>query len=306
MTDAPHVPVLRDETLALLEPAAGKRFVDGTFGFGGHSREMLAAGAEVLGLDLDLVAFNACQAMAADHSGLQCQRISFRHVSEALKNQKWAPVDGVLLDLGVSSLQLDDPGKGFSYRSDGPLDLRFNQDQGHTAAHLVNTLDEKDLADLIYRWGEERGSRRIARTLVRARAEAPIETTVALAALVEGTLPRGVKSAPVLSRVFQALRIAVNEELEALPEVLEQLPRVIRPGGVFVVISYHSLEDRLVKQFIDREKRDCLCPREIPVCRCGHKALLKPLTRKAVQASAREEVENPRSRSARLRAARIL
>jgi len=223
-----------------------------------------------------------------------------------LKRNNWDKVDGVLLDLGVSSWQLDDPAKGFSYRSDGPLDLRFNQDQGLTAADLVATLSEVELADLIYRFGEERGSRRIARVLVAARKDAPIETTAQLKDLIESTLPRSKKSSPVLSRVFQALRIAVNEELEALPEALAQLTRVIKPGGSFVVISYHSLEDRLVKRFIDKEKRDCICPPELPVCRCNHKALLKPLTKKAVKASAAEEAENPRSRSARLRAATII
>ncbi len=306
MTDAPHIPVLRDETLSYLNPGPGKRFIDGTFGFGGHSRVMLETGAEVLGLDLDGVAFGVCEKMAEKADGLHCCRISFRHMSEALKQNGWDKVDGVLLDLGVSSWQLDDPSKGFSYRSEGPLDLRFNQDQGLTAADLVATLPEAELADLIWRWGEERGSRRIARVLVNARKEAPIETTTQFKNLIEGTLPRGVKSTPVLSRVFQALRIAVNEELEALPEALEQLTKVIRPGGSFAIMSYHSLEDRLVKRFIDREKRDCICPPELPVCRCNHKALLKPLTRKAVKASAEEEKRNPRSRSARLRAATIL
>ncbi len=306
MSDAPHIPVLKEETLSLLEPGPGKRFIDGTFGFGGHSKAMLEAGAEVLGLDLDGVAYAACQKISARETGLHCCRISFRNMDEALETQNWDQVDGVLLDLGVSSLQLDDPDKGFSYRSDGPLDLRFNQDKGQTAAELVANLGETELANLIYRYGEERGSRRIARVLVNAREEEPIETTVRLRDLIEGLLPRGVKSAPVLSRVFQALRIAVNEELEALPEALEKLVKVIRPGGAFVIISYHSLEDRLVKRFIDREKKDCLCPPELPLCRCGHQALLKPLTRKVVKASPTEERENPRSRSARLRAARIL
>ncbi len=306
MSDAPHIPVLKEETLSYLKPGPGKRIIDGTFGFGGHSKAMLATGAEVLGLDLDAVAFSACQEIAADHEALHCCRISFRDLDRAMEQENWDLVDGVLLDLGVSSLQLDDPSKGFSYRADGPLDLRFNQDKGTTAADLVATLDETELANLIYQFGEERGSRRIARTLVAARQEEPIETTAQLRNLVEGLLPRGIKSAPVLSRVFQALRIAVNEELEALPEVLEKLTRVIRPGGTFVVISYHSLEDRLVKRFIDREKKDCLCPRELPICRCGHQALLKPLTRKVVKASPAEERENPRSRSARLRAAKIL
>lgn len=306
MTDSLHIPVLRNETLSYLNPGPGKRFIDGTFGFGGHTSVMLETGAEVLGLDLDGVAIDACRKLALESSGLKCCRISFRSMQQALLESGWDKVDGVLLDLGVSSWQLDDPAKGFSYRSDGPLDLRFNQDQGPTAADLVASLPEEELADLIWRWGEERGSRRIARVLVAARKEAPIETTAQLRDLIEGTVPRGKKTTPVLSRVFQALRIAVNEELEALPEALVQLPQVIKPGGSFAIISYHSLEDRLVKRFIDKQKRDCICPPELPVCRCDHKALLKPLTKKAVKASADEEARNPRSRSARLRAAMIL
>lgn len=306
MSDSPHIPVLRAESLELLQPGPGRRMVDGTFGFGGHSRHMAEAGAEVLGLDLDGVAHDACRKLAREHGGVSCRRISFRDLEVALQRQGWRQVDGVLLDLGVSSLQLDDPAKGFSYRADGPLDLRFNQDEGRPAADLIAELPEKELADLIWRYGEERGSRRIARALVQARREEPVETTKRLREIIIGALPRGAKEAPALSRVFQALRIAVNAELEALEEVLAQLPRVLKPGGRFVIISYHSLEDRLVKRFIDREKKDCLCPPEMPICTCGHKALLKPLTRKAVKASAQEEDENPRSRSARLRAAEII
>lgn len=306
MTEAPHVPVLKDETLGFLKPAKGMRIIDGTFGFGGHSRAMLEAGAEVLGLDLDGVAQESCHLLANQYPGLLCHRGSFRDLDTALSQVGWTRVDGVLLDLGVSSLQLDDPDKGFSYRSNGPLDLRFNQDTGVTAADLVASLEEQELADLIWKWGEERASRRIARALVRARAEEPVTTTWQLRELVEKILPRHVKSAPTLSRVFQALRIAVNEELEALAETLAKLHRVLKPGGCFVIISYHSLEDRLVKQFIDREKRDCLCPPELLGCACDHKKILEPLTRRAVKASPREEEENPRSRSARLRAARMV
>lgn len=303
MNAARHVPVLKDQTIELLQPGPGRRYVDGTFGFGGHSLALLEAGAEVLGLDLDGVAFGHCEQLAADHDGLGCRRTSFRDLDRALRSHGWNAVDGVLLDLGVSSWQLDDPGKGFSYRTEGPLDLRFDQDAGETAADLLAELNQEDLANLIYELGEERGSRRIARAIVTARAAEPVATTARLRAIVEGVLPRGVKSQPTLSRVFQALRIAVNAELEALDETLEKLPAVLRPGGVFVVISYHSLEDRRVKRFIERERRDCLCPPELPACVCGHRRTLKPLTKKAVQAAETEQRENPRSRSARLRAA---
>lgn len=306
MTGAPHVPVLREETLGLLRPGPGMRLVDGTFGFGGHARAMLAAGAEVLGLDLDGTAMEACRKLAADQPGLTCHRISFRHADTALREAGWDRADGLLLDLGVSSLQLDDPAKGFSYRGDGPLDLRFDQDRGRTAADLLAGADEAGLADLLHAWGEERAARKIARAIVRARVEAPVDTTGRLREIVTGVLPRGVKPAPTLSRVFQALRIAVNEELDALGELLAMLPALLRPGGRFVIISYHSLEDRMVKRYIDRERRDCLCPPEVPVCNCGHRAVLKPLTRGAVKPGPAEEKANVRSRSARLRAAEIL
>ncbi len=306
MTDVPHVPVLKEETLGFLQPGKGKRIIDGTFGFGGHSLAMLETGAEVLGLDLDAVAVDTCRRISGDRHGLKCMRISFRDLDRAMAAVGWDKADGVLLDLGVSSFQLDDPSKGFSYRTDGPLDLRFNQEAGFTAAELLARSSEVEIADLIWKWGEERASRRIARALVRAAAENPVDTTGRLREVVEGVLPRGAKPQPVLSRVFQALRIAVNEELDALSEVLAKLPGLLRPGGVFVVISYHSLEDRMVKQFIAREKRDCICPPGLPACVCGHRKVLEALTRKAVRASSEEEETNIRARSARLRAAAII
>jgi len=306
MTDVPHVPVLKDETLGFLQPGQGKRIIDGTFGFGGHSLAMLEAGAEVLGLDLDVVAVETCRRISGDRHRLKCMQISFRRLDSAMAEVGWDQVDGVLLDLGVSSFQIDDPAKGFSYRSDGPLDLRFNQEAGPTAAELLADGTEVEIADLIWKWGEERASRRIAKALVRARAEAPIDTTGRLREVIVSVLPRRMKPEPVLSRVFQALRIAVNEELDALSEVLALLPGLLRPGGVFVVIAYHSLEDRLVKQFINREKRDCLCPPNLPGCVCGHRRILKALTRRAVRASSEEEGVNIRARSARLRAAEII
>jgi 16S rRNA (cytosine1402-N4)-methyltransferase len=306
MTDVPHVPVLKEEALGFLQPGKGKRIIDGTFGFGGHSLAILETGAEVLGLDLDAVAVETCRRISGDRHRLKCMQTSFRHLDRAMEVAGWDRVDGVLLDLGVSSFQLDDPAKGFSYRADGPLDLRFNQGDGKTAAELLASCSEGEIADLIYKWGEERASRRIAKALVRAREQLPVDTTGRLREVIEKVLPRGMKPQPVLSRVFQALRIAVNEELDALSHVLAKLPGLLHPGGVFVVISYHSLEDRLVKRFIDREKRDCLCPPELPVCACGHRRSLRPLTRKAVKASPREEAANSRARSARLRAAEII
>ncbi|MBM4132028.1 16S rRNA (cytosine(1402)-N(4))-methyltransferase RsmH [bacterium] len=306
MIAAPHVPVLRGETLGLLAAGPGRRIVDGTFGFGGHATGLLEAGADVLGLDLDHVAQEACRELAAREHRLRCHHGSFRHLGAALGAAGWDAVDGVLLDLGVSSRQLDDPGPGFSYRAHGPLDLRFDQSRGETAAELLARLGEAELADLLWKWGEERGSRRIAREVARRRAEEPLATTTQLREAVQAALPRGVKAEPALSRVFQALRIAVNDELGALAEALAALRDVLRPGGRLVVISYHSLEDRLVKRFIDQERRDCVCPPDTPLCACRHQAWLRPLTRGALVASAAEQQVNARSRSAKLRAAEVI
>lgn len=306
MIAAPHVPVLREETLGLLAAGPGRRIIDGTFGFGGHASGLLEAGADVLGVDLDAVAQAACRDLAGRQPGLRCHHGSFRDLPGALRAAGWDGADGLLLDLGVSSRQLDDPGKGFSYRADGPLDLRFDQTRGATAADLLASLDEAAIADLLWQWGEERGSRRIARELVRRRAEAPLATTTQVREAVQASLPRGVKPEPVLSRVFQALRIAVNDELGALADVLASLGQVMRPGGRVVVISYHSLEDRLVKRFIDRERRDCVCLPDTPACVCGHRAWVRPLTRGAVVASEAEQNVNARSRSARLRAVEVI
>ena len=306
MTGARHIPVLAAETKACLQPGPGKRIIDGTFGFGGHARAMLEAGAEVLGIDLSTEACAACAELAAAWPRLHCRRGSFRQMAHWAADVGWPEVDGILLDLGVSSLQLDDPRLGFSYRQDGPLDLRFDQRTGTTAAELVNTLPERELADLIWRYGEERASRRIARRLVAARAEAAVETTAALREIVTSVVPAGRKAEPVLSRVFQALRIAVNDEMGALEEALEAAPDLLAEGGVLVVISYHSLEDRLVKRFLARERKGCICPPEVPVCVCGRKPTLEPLHRGAAKAGQGEQDLNPRSRSARLRAARRL
>ncbi len=306
MMPAPHIPVLLEETIRLLDPAPGKRIVDGTYGFGGHSKVLLGKGAEVLGLDLDGEAVEACEEVRAKWPCLQCRNVSFRYLDTHLADLGWSAVDGLLLDLGVSSRQLDDPDKGFSYRADGPLDLRFDRSAGQPAHMLLQNLAEADLARLIWEFGEERASRRLARAIVKARAEEPIRTTGRLRDVVTRSLPKSQKLAPTLSRLFQALRIAVNAELEALADVLALVPVCLAPAGRVVIISYHSLEDRLVKQWLDTESRDCICPPDAPACCCGHVRSLRVLTRKAVQSSRLERQENKRSRSARLRAAELL
>ncbi len=306
MMVSPHVPVLLQEAVDFLAPGPGKRIVDGTYGFGGHSELLLEKGAEVLGLDLDDEAVEACEQARARRPSLHCRKVSFRFLDSAIADLGWLDIDGLLLDLGVNSLQLDDPTKGFSYRIDGPLDLRFDRGSGRTAADLLATLDEPELARVLHAFGEVRAPRRLARAIARARSAAPIRTTGHLREVVAAALPERLKAEPTLSRVFQALRIAVNDELDALEAALERIPSCLAPGGRVVIIAYHSLEDRLVKRWLQTESKDCICPPATPACRCQHVRTLRALTRRAVRPSAAEERENIRSRSARLRAAEKL
>ena len=305
MSPSPHQPVMLRESCEYLTPADGRRIIDGTFGFGGHARHLLEAGASVLGLDLDHDAQAACRALSDTFPKLICCRKSFRDPREAMADAGWETADGILLDLGVSSLQLDAPEKGFTYRSDCALDLRFDRRSGPTAAELIARLSQRELADLIWKYGEEKASRRIAASIVDGGREAPVDTTGRLRDLVADVVSAHKLNA-TLSRVFQALRIAVNDELGALEQLLEAVPDVLAPGGRLVVISYHSLEDRLVKRWMATESRDCLCPSELPRCICGHTRVIERLTRRAVKAGPEEERLNPRSRSARLRAAERL
>jgi 16S rRNA (cytosine1402-N4)-methyltransferase len=212
----------------------------------------------------------------------------------------WTQVDGIVLDLGVSSMQIDNPERGFSFQAEGPLDMRFGPQVQRTAADLVNGLMERDLSDLIWQYGEERFSRRIAHAIVQAR---PLLTTNQLAEVIAGAV--GVRHSPIhpATRTFQALRIAVNGELEGLEKALPQAVDCLAPGGRLAVISFHSLEDRIVKQYFRRESVDCICPPQQPVCTCGHKAVLIEITRKPVEAAGDETITNPRARSARLRIA---
>lgn len=310
---AGHKPVLRDEAIAGLSPRAGERYIDGTFGGGGHTRELLAASAPdgiVLALDLDPVAITRAEALRtalALEGRLIPIQSNFADLAQVAQDQGLAPVDGILLDLGLSSFQLDTPGRGFAFRFDGPLDMRFDQTRGVPASELVNTLPETDLADLIWRYGEEPGSRRIARAVVRERGTAPIESTAQLAAIVERALGgrRGRDTHPA-TRTFQALRIATNDEMRVLEAALDGAVNVLAPGGRLAVIAFHSLEDRQVKRFIERESATCVCPPELPICMCNHQPRLLRVTRRAIRPRAEEARANPRARSAVLRIAERL
>lgn len=299
-----HVPVLLEAVIDGLAPQPGACLIDGTLGAGGHAAAWLAAAApdgRVLGFDRDPGALT----LAAEHLAGAGERATLVHASyermgEIAAEKGFDPADAILLDLGFSSLQIDDPARGFAFRLDGPLDMRFDPRQPTTAADLVNGLPADELADLIYAYGEERHSRRIARAIAEAR---PVTGTATLAEIVKRAVPRSTERIHPATRTFQALRIAVNDELGALERTLPQAVSLLRPGGRLAVISFHSLEDRIVKNFMRDEARDCICPPEVPICVCGHEASLRVVTRRPLTAEPDETERNPRARSAKLRIA---
>jgi 16S rRNA (cytosine1402-N4)-methyltransferase len=298
--------VLYHEVLEAMQPRSGCRYVDATLGTGGHAAGILDASApdgKLLGLDADPEAITyAREVLRVYGDRVVLQAANFRQIDAVAPGLGFEEVDGILMDLGLSSRQLGQSSRGFSFSQDGPLDMRFDPGRGRSAADLVNHLPEAELADLFWRFGEERHSRRIARAIVAAR---PLTTTGQLADVVSRTVGRREKIHPA-TRIFQALRIAVNHELEALSEALPQARDLLRPGGRIAVIAFHSLEDRLVKHFFLEEARDCLCPPEAVVCVCQHKATLRVLTRRPIRPTDEERAANPPSRSARLRVAERL
>jgi 16S rRNA (cytosine1402-N4)-methyltransferase len=304
-----HVSVMPDQVLAVLAVEPGARYLDGTLGGGGHTALLLARGAHVLGIDADpaaLARVGARLAAAVAGGQLLLRQGNFANLDSIAAAAGFLPVRGVLLDLGLSSDQLATPERGFAFASDGPLDMRFDPTRGQPAADLVNELDEAALADLIFRYGEERRSRAIARRIVAARQRVRITTTAALARLVAQAVPGRPGGIHPATRTFQALRIAVNDELASLEAALPRAVAALEPGGRLAVITFHSLEDRIVKQFIRQEARDCVCPPALPECACGHTATLRDLTRHPIEAEPEEIAANPRARSARLRAAERL
>ncbi len=300
----PHQPVLYHEVLDALRPESDKYYVDGTLGAGGHAEGILHRSeplGKLVGLDLDP------QALAISNKRLSLfgervitQQASYLLLPEILNQLGWHQVHGILLDLGVSSMQIDQPGRGFSFQAEGPLDMRFNRETGLSAADLVNTLSEARLSKVLWEFGEERFSRRIARAIVAAR---PINTTTELADLIKKEIPGYESHIHPATRTFQALRIATNQELETLSKALPNLVSCLAAGGRIAVISFHSLEDRIVKQFFKKEGQDCICPPERPVCTCGHVASLKLITKKPIRPTQDEIIRNPRSSSAKLRVA---
>ena len=314
MTDAAtttHVPVMADEVVEMLAPAAGSRQVDATLGGGGHAERILEASdpdGRLLGLDADGAAVARVRERLAPRFGdrLQLRQANFRDLATVAPDEGFAEVDGCLFDLGLSSFQLADEDRGFGFRTAGALDMRFDTDRGVAAADLLATLDAAELTALFRRYGEEPFAGRIARAIVENRRTAPIRTADELATLVVRVAPSrapGRRRVHPATRVFQALRIAVNEELDALQAGLASAVDLLRPGGRLVVLSYHSLEDRIVKRFFQAERRGCTCPPEAPVCVCGRQPRLRLLSPKGLVPSDAEVNANPRARSARLRAA---
>jgi 16S rRNA (cytosine1402-N4)-methyltransferase len=315
-SEASHEPVMLAECLAALAPAPGESVLDATLGLGGHAVMMLervGSSGRLVGLDRDPEALRRAearlQAACAEWGWPSCPvttcHTDFRDLGKALDEAGIAPIHAALFDLGVSSMQLDLAERGFSFRSAGPLDMRMDSTARTTAAEVVNTRSQVELERILWEWGEERHARRIARALVAARDREPLTTTTELEAVVWGAYPREQRHSRLhpATRTFQALRIAVNDELAALEPALEAVAARLAPGGRVAVLSYHSLEDRLVKQAFDRLSGRCVCPPELMGCVCHATAVLELPNRKPARPSEEEIERNPRARSARLRTA---
>jgi 16S rRNA (cytosine1402-N4)-methyltransferase len=304
-----HVPVLLDEVMTVLQPRSGGCFIDCTVGLGGYAAailERISPSGRFLGIDADPDAIKISEDKLSNYGeAVTLVNDNFVNLEAICQEYQFHPVDGILFDLGVSSLQLDTAERGFSFQLDAPLDMRFNPEEGLTASDVINRFSEQELAKLIERYGEERHSRQIARHIVQNR---PITTTTELAQLVEQALAASTHRGRIhpATRTFMALRIAVNNELQNLELALKQTPNLLRPGGRLAVISYHSLEDRIVKQFMRYAASSCVCPPGTVVCRCGHVPTLALISRKVIKPTSLEIESNPRSRSARLRIAERL
>jgi 16S rRNA (cytosine1402-N4)-methyltransferase len=298
------------EVLAQLDPREGGTYLDGTVGGGGHAAAILDASGpsgRLLGLDRDPTALAlATSELARFGDRAVLVRANFAVLDEVAGAHDFVPVDGVILDLGLSSIQLADVDRGFSFFASGPLDMRADPDIRVTAADIVNSWSEKDLRRVFAEYGEEPEAARVAGAIVRRRVKAPFGAADDLGRFVAGVKTRRPRGIDPATRVFQALRIAVNDELANLESGLAAAMRVLRPGGRIAVISFHSLEDRIVKRFFVRESRDCICPPHLPTCVCGHRAGLRVVTRRPLRAATAEVDRNPRARSAALRVAERL
>ncbi|MDL2317535.1 16S rRNA (cytosine(1402)-N(4))-methyltransferase RsmH [Eubacteriales bacterium OttesenSCG-928-A19] len=301
-----HQPVMLRETLKWLAPVPGGTYVDGTLGGGGHSEAILREGGIVWGIDRDENAIVAASTRLSGYPGFRALRGNFHDMRALLAGQGVLAVNGILLDLGVSSYQLDTPERGFSYHADAPLDMRMDQSQGFTAEELVNTWPVADIARVLRDYGEESWAARVAEIIVEHREQSPLRTTGDLVRAVDAAIPRKVRDRDKghsAQRTFQALRIAVNDELGPLEQALEDAVAVLAPLGRLCVITFHSLEDRVVKRAFRRLENPCTCPPQMPVCVCGKKPVIRLPARGATKPSEAEIDENPRARSAKLRVA---
>ena len=304
-----HEPVLLNEVLEWMAPRAGGVYCDGTLGGGGHSEAILRAcggKAALYGIDRDETAIRAASERLKDYPGFTAIRGNFHDVKALLKEAGAGPLDGALLDLGVSSPQLDRADRGFSYHEDAPLDMRMDQSQALTAAELLNTAAEAEITAILRDYGEEKWAARIARMICEHREEKPLETTADLVKAVDAAIPKAVRrkeDGHPARRTFQAVRIAVNDELAPLEAALDDFMDCLKPGGRLCVITFHSLEDRIVKRCFRRMENPCVCPPKAPICTCGRKPVAKVLAGNGAAPSAEEVERNPRARSARLRVA---
>lgn len=301
-----HIPVMLGECIDFLNIRPDGVYVDGTLGGAGHSRVIASklTSGRLIGIDQDEAAIAAAGERLAEYGNrVTIVRDNFKNIEEVLSGLGVSGIDGALLDLGVSSHQLDEAERGFSYRTDAPLDMRMDRRSGLGAYEVVNTYTEQQLAELIFRYGEERWAKRIAQFLVQRRQTKPIETTLELVSVIEAAIPKGARleGGHPAKRTFQAIRIEVNGELSILRGALEAFLKRLKPGGRLAVITFHSLEDRIVKEAFADWAKGCTCPKEFPVCICGGKPKVKILTRKPVTASSEELEANARSKSAKLR-----
>lgn len=294
-----HKSVLFDEAIKALDLNENKIIVDGTAGGGGHSGEIAKSAKKVISIDQDPDAIAVLNERLGDKENVTIVHDNYSNIKNIISNLNIEKIDGLLLDLGVSSFQLDTAERGFSFHKDAPLDMRMSK-SGLSAYDVVNNYDERQLADIIYRYGEEKFSRRIAANIVKARAKKPIETTFELVDIIKSSMPqKAMRDAHPARRTFQAIRIEVNAELDVLKSTLEDAFDILAPGGRIAIITFHSLEDRIVKEQFAKWCQGCTCPKEFPVCVCGKKP--KGKTFKSISPSKEELDENPRARSSRLR-----
>lgn len=305
-----HIPVLLQEVLDALQPKPGGIYIDGTVGAGGHAAAILKASTpdgQLFGLDQDRSALEIARRQLAEFEArVHLLHSNFGRLGQVAQRYQVPPADGILLDIGVSSMQLDRPERGFSFQTDGPLDMRMDSSATKSADDLINHLSEEELANIIYRYGEEPRSRRIARAIVKAR---PVRTTLRLAEIVSravGGRKGGRRKIHPATRTFQAIRVAVNDELGVLEQVLPQAIKLLKPGGRLAVISFNSLEDRIAKQYFKREAQDCICPPDQLFCTCRHKASINIITKKPITPSQSEIDVNPKARSAKLRVVELI